>query len=76
MPRYFSGLSSFNRNIGKLGSLMVLVGLLGVVKNIIVVQTFGTSREIEIYFASIVLFLSVERLFSIGVLNDILIRNL
>ena len=73
MPRYFSGLSSFNRNIGKLGSLMVLVGLLGVVKNIIVVQTFGTSREIEIYFASIVLFLSVERLFSIGVLNDILI---
>jgi len=45
------------------------------IKNVITVQFFGIGREIEIYFSAMYLLTTIERLFNVGVLNDILIPS-
>ena len=73
MLQKFKLVSKSNRTIGKISSFMLLTGLLSLVQNILTVQIFGTSREVEIYFAALVILTTIERLFNVGVINDILI---
>ena len=54
---------------------MLMSGLLALIKNILTVQKFGISREIEVYFAAMITLTTIERLFNVGAINDILIPS-
>jgi putative peptidoglycan lipid II flippase len=68
-----NNLSETNRSIGKIGSISAVNGLLAFVKSIFVVQIFGISRDIEIYFAAIMSISTIDRLYNIGTINEIFI---
>ena len=61
------------RDIGKLGSIKFANGLLALVQSLIVVQIFGISREIEIYIAAMFSIGTIDRMFNVGSVNEILI---
>jgi peptidoglycan biosynthesis protein MviN/MurJ (putative lipid II flippase) len=73
--RIANALSNSNRNIGKIGFFLLINGMLALVKNILTVQIFGISKEIEIYFAAMIAMVTIERLFNVGTLNEILIPS-
>lgn len=73
IKNFYVSISSTNKEIFNIGLINLINGLLDLVKSILVVRIFGISREIEIYFASIVLIQTIDKIFIMGVTTDIFI---
>jgi peptidoglycan biosynthesis protein MviN/MurJ (putative lipid II flippase) len=74
-PPLKSKLSDTNRAVGRLGVISLVNVLLGLANSLLIVHTFGVSREIEIYFAATISMGTVDRMFNVGSATEILIPS-
>ena len=73
LKNFFLLFSKSNIQIASLGSFLFINALASFIVGILIVQIFGITKEIEIFFAANLIILTIDRLFTLGTLNEIIL---
>ncbi len=67
--------STTNRVIAGYGGIALLNALLSIANSLLIVHTFGVSKEVEVYFAATLSLATIDRIFSVGTTTEVLIPS-